>query len=77
MRSFLLTVALAAGFCAAQTAEARVERIEVISRADVLEGKAFGDAGAYEKVIGKVHFKVNPTEAANRLIVDLDKGAAR
>jgi hypothetical protein len=28
---------------------------------DVLEGKAFGDAGAYEKVIGKVHFKVNPT----------------
>jgi hypothetical protein len=73
MRSLLLTVALAAGFCAAQTADARIERIEVISRANVLDGKAFGDAGAYEKLIGKVHFKVNPTEAANRLIVDLDK----
>jgi hypothetical protein len=54
-------------------AYARVERVEIISRADVLEGNAFGQGGAYEKIIGKVHFAVKPDVEANRLIVDLDK----
>ncbi|MBA3882322.1 MAG: hypothetical protein H0X73_06290 [Chthoniobacterales bacterium] len=57
----------------ARPGEARVDRVEVLSRADVLEGKAFGDAGAYEKLIGKVHFAVKPEAAPNKLIVDLDK----
>jgi hypothetical protein len=52
---------------------ARVERVEVFSRSDVLEGKAFGEAGAYEKVSGKLHFAVKPEAAPNKLIVDLDK----
>jgi hypothetical protein len=52
---------------------ARVERVEVLSRTDVLDGKTFGEAGAYEKVSGKVHFAVKPDAAANKLIVDLDK----
>ena len=55
------------------SAEARVERVEVLSRSDVLEGKAFGDAGAYEKIVGKIHFAVKPEAAPNKLIVDLDK----
>ena len=55
------------------TAQARVERVEILSRADVLDGKTFGDAGAYEKVIGKVHFAVKPETASNKTIVDLDK----
>ncbi|MGZ5477454.1 MAG: alpha/beta hydrolase domain-containing protein, partial [Thermoanaerobaculia bacterium] len=58
---------------AASNANARVERVEILSRADVLEGKAFGEAGAYEKLSGKVHFAVKPEAAANKLIVDLDK----
>ena len=49
---------------------ARVERVEVLSRIDVLEGKAFGEAGAYEKVSGKVHFAVKPEAAPNKLIVE-------
>ncbi|MDQ6860287.1 MAG: alpha/beta hydrolase domain-containing protein [Verrucomicrobiota bacterium] len=53
--------------------EARVERVEILSRADVLDGKAFGDTGAYEKVVGKVHFSVKPEAAPNKLIVDLEK----
>ncbi|MGI8433055.1 MAG: alpha/beta hydrolase domain-containing protein, partial [Chthoniobacterales bacterium] len=53
-------------------AQARVERVEILSRADVLEGKAFGNAGAYEKRIGKVHFAVKPEVAPNKLIVDVD-----
>ena len=60
-------------FASALTCSARVERIEVMSRTDVLEARPFGEAGAYEKIIGKVHFAVNPEDAHNRLIVDLDK----
>jgi hypothetical protein len=70
MRHLLIAVAL---FGVALTAEARVERVEISSRSDVLEAKPFGDAGAYEKIVGKVHFKVKPGDAANRLIVDLGK----
>ncbi|HKP93900.1 MAG TPA: alpha/beta hydrolase domain-containing protein [Chthoniobacterales bacterium] len=53
--------------------QGRVTRVEIISRADVLDGKPFGDAGAYEKIIAKVHFAVKPDDPPNRLIVDLDK----
>src|SRR5947209_8050258 len=53
--------------------EARVERVEILARSDVLNGKEFGEAGAYEKLVGKVHFAVNPEAAPNRLIVDLEK----
>ena len=57
----------------APAARARVDRVEILSRTDVLDGKPFGDAGAYEKIIGKVFFKVRPRSAHNRVIVDLDK----
>lgn len=52
---------------------ARVVRVEVISRTDVLAGKPFGEAGSYEKIVGKMHFAVRPDDPHNRLIVDLDK----
>jgi len=55
------------------TVQARVERVELVSRTDVLEGKAFGEAGAYEKVVGKIHFAAKPQAEANKLIVDLEK----
>ena len=49
---------------------ARVIRVEILSKADVLEGKAFGDAGAYEKIIGKIHFAVKPDDPHNKVVVD-------
>ena len=52
---------------------ARVDRVEILARNDVLQGKEFGEAGAYEKVSGKLHFAVKPEVAPNKLIVDLDK----
>ena len=57
----------------AANVNARVERVEILSRSDILEGKQFGDVGPYEKLIGKVHFTVKPDVAPNRIIVDLDK----
>lgn len=53
--------------------EARVVRVEVVSRTDVQDGKPFGAAGAYEKIIGRVYFAVDPANAHNRRIVDLEK----
>jgi Alpha/beta hydrolase domain len=64
----LLLVALAA-----TPLFADVVRIEVQSRADLLGGRAFGDAGAYEKISGKIFFAVDPTLPANRIVTDLDK----
>jgi len=42
-------------------------------RADIQDGRAFGLAGAYERIIGRVYFAVNPENIHNRPIVDLDK----
>ena len=69
-RSIAVVLALI-GFCC--ELPARVVRVEVLSKTNVLEGKAFGDAGAYEKIIGKIHFAVKPDDPHNKVAVDLDK----
>jgi Alpha/beta hydrolase domain len=57
----------------APTAEARVMRVEVTSRADIRDGKPFGAAGAYERIIGRVFFAADPANVHNQQIVDLGK----
>ncbi len=52
---------------------ARVERMEVRRREDVLAGKSWGKVGPYEKLAGRVYFKVRPDNPHNRAVVDLDK----
>ncbi|MGB7028647.1 MAG: alpha/beta hydrolase domain-containing protein [Candidatus Acidiferrum sp.] len=59
-------------FCA-MVADARVTRVEIISRSDIQDGHAFGLAGAYEKIVGRVYFAVDPANIHNGQIVDLDK----
>jgi len=54
-------------------AHARVESIDLYQRAEVLDGRPFGDSGAYEKLSGVIHFSFDPDNAANTRIVDLDK----
>ena len=54
---------------------AEVTRVEITSHEDVLGGKAFGTAGAYEKLVGKVYFAVDPKNAHNQIITDVDKAA--
>jgi hypothetical protein len=50
---------------------ARVIRVEIASRTDVLNGKAFGDAGAYERITGRVYFSLATANPHNMRIVDL------
>jgi Alpha/beta hydrolase domain len=65
----LLTIPL----CCTIPLEARVVRVEVSSRADVLNGQRFGEVGAYERIVGRVYFSIAVTNPHNRRIVDLDK----
>ncbi len=57
--------------CAA--AHAALVRIEVLERSDVLEGRAFGPAGPYERIVGKAYFAVDPTAEANRIVRDVER----
>ena len=52
---------------------ARVVRVELTSRADLLNGTRFGDVGAYERMAGRVYFAVSVSSPHNRRIVDLDR----
>ena len=65
--SFVIFLSFAAG------TNAHVTRVEIISRIEIQDGRAFGLAGAYEKILGRVYFAVSPDNLHNRLIVDLDK----
>jgi hypothetical protein len=51
---------------------ARVKRVEITSRTDVLGGMAFGESGAFERITGRVYFAVSTANPHNRAIVDLE-----
>lgn len=55
----------------AATADAGVTRLAIERRDVVLNGRPFGAAGPYEKLIGTVHFALDPSLPRNRGIVDL------
>jgi len=48
-----------------------VTGIEIQTRSLVLDGQAFGEVGAYEKIAGIVRFATEPAHAANASITDL------
>jgi hypothetical protein len=54
--------------------EARVVRLRIERREVVLNGRAFGAAGPYEKLVGKVDFGLDPNLPRNGVIVDLPLG---
>src|SRR6185312_6857165 len=51
--------------------DARVLRVEVASRQPVLDGRSFGESGAYEWITGRVYFSVAVANSHNQSIVDL------
>ena len=59
-------------FGASPNSEARVVRFEVSSRQEILGGRAFGLAGGFETISGKIHFAVDPTNSANLIITDIN-----
>lgn len=67
-RAALAAAALA---LAPRPAAARVVRVVVDRREDVAAGAAFGAAGAYERLTGRVFFAFDPRNPHDRQIVDL------
>ena len=64
----VLTLAMAG---LASPSRAELVRVEVTSRTDVLAGKTFGAAGAYEKIWGTAHFAIDPANPRNAIIADI------
>jgi hypothetical protein len=71
LRRVLLTCLLPAFLLVNWSLHARVTRVETTSRRDVLEGKTFGEAGAYERIAGRVYFSIPVANPQNQRIVDL------
>jgi hypothetical protein len=69
MNRTLAAAALLAA-CAAR-AEARIVRLEIVSRGPAFGGRAFGDVGAYEKIVGRLYGEVDPRDRRDALIQDI------
>ena len=52
-------------------AEARITRIEIVDSEPAFGGASFGDAGAYVRLVGRVHGELDPADPANSLIQDI------
>ena len=63
----LVTLALAA------PATAEVTKVTVASKVTVANGQLFGAAGSYEKLVGTLEIALDPADARNARIVDLDR----
>lgn len=60
-------------FIGLQMGRAEVVRVEIQERKPFAEGQTFGRTGAYETVIGRLHFEVDPGEPANARVTDLSR----
>jgi hypothetical protein len=65
-----LTSAVLVAACAAR-AEARIVRLEIVSREPAFGGRTFGDVGAYERIVGRLYGEVDPRDRRDALIQDV------
>jgi hypothetical protein len=69
---FLLFLLSSTSAAFAQVTRLELERIE----SPALDGRSFGEAGLYERLRGTAHGEVDPADARNAIVVNLD-GASR
>ena len=69
MRKVLVTTMMCV--LVSSVTEAHVVRLRIERREVILDGRAFGAAGPYEKLVGKVEFGLDPSLPRNGEIVDL------
>src|SRR5205085_6716403 len=66
----ILPFLLLLGF--ASSVRGELVALDILKREPFAGGKEFGATGAYEKIVAVAKFAVDPKNARNRLIVDLD-----
>ena len=69
--ALLAGAAVGLGLAVTTPASARVTQFEITSRAEAFDGKTFGDAGAYEKIVGIARFAIDPRSPRGQRIVGL------
>lgn len=69
----LVTSAIVLTLLLTGIASAGMVRFEITSREPFADGKEFGDVGAYERIVGRVYYSIDPMLPQNRAVVDLDK----
>src|SRR5260370_36091452 len=67
----MIVLSTLACMLASSVVEGRVVGLRVERREVVLNGRPFGAAGAYEKLVGKVDFALDPNLPRNQSIVDV------
>ncbi len=73
MRTLLAAAFGCAWFGISAVAEARITRIEITqTESPTFGGASFGEAGAYEKLMGRAFGEVDPRDPQNRVITDID-----
>jgi len=72
LRRAQVFLCLVLGSALATPSIAEVVRIEVETQGAVANGKSYGLAGPYERLIGRIYFAVDPENSANRIIADLE-----
>jgi hypothetical protein len=74
IRSGLVLCVVGLALAASATpAAAELVRWEITSRTPYANGQKFGDVGAYEQIVGKVHYALDPAAKANEDIIDLTR----
>ena len=63
---------LASAFLAASTAHAEVVALHILKREPFAGGQVFGNVGPYEQITAIARFAIDPKDARNRVIIDLD-----
>src|SRR5271166_2621260 len=72
MRVFQSWLLAFASLAIASTAHAEVVSLQILNREPFAGGKAFGDVGPYDQITAIARFAIDPKDARNRVIVDLD-----
>jgi hypothetical protein len=67
-----VAVLLLAPVLGADPATGRVLRVEIEERTPVLDGRAFGEVGAYELLRGRIYFAFDPADPVNDAVVDIE-----
>jgi Alpha/beta hydrolase domain len=70
IRAFWITTAML--LVMVRVADARITRIEIVRvESSTFEGRSFGDAGQYEKLLGRVTGDIDPKDQHNSVIADI------
>jgi hypothetical protein len=71
MKHFMMLLVWSLLLCVAGAVRAEVTRVDITHRTDVLNGRVYANAGAYEWLHGRAHFTLDPAHARNQAVVDI------